>query len=368
MYCNAPFGSIKLKDNKASICCNDNYIINTNNQWYSNDVLRKSILTNTITKNCKNCNLKDLYSNLSEFEEEIVKYNILQYCKKTYNYKIFFADITLGHICNNDCMICQKIKVNQDTKATLSQNNIEILLKNKDNITRCIFMGGESFLYTKEILYYIKQFKNLKFLSIVSNGSLYDHEFLEYLDKLHIDVNITISIDGNCKTNNLIRVKSNYNRIVNNIIRMSKFKNIKLGFNVTVSLLNCLDISSIISDIYSVCSKNNIISTLTLNKLIYPFYLCIDNIDDENIENILNRELIAIKKYNDKFLNIKDYSDITINKKGYTTKFFKARMMKLFYDYRKKYNIHYSSYLNSNMKNFIFENNTFNGESYDYKI
>lgn len=311
MFCNAPFGSFKCKDNKFAICCNDDYLINnTNNNNYLNNKLRNNIINGNIKNtHCEKCALKNLYNDLDEHEKNIVKKNIINFCSGVNDYNIFFADITLGHICNNDCMICQKQKDLYDKKNSLSEENINFILKNKNNITRCILIGGESFLYIDEMKYWISQFPKLKFLSIVTNGSIYNKEFISYLDSLNININITFSIDGTKDNNSYMRKKSNYKNIFLNLKKMSKYKNINFGFNVTVSVLNCLDIYNIINDIKENVKEINRDFYLNLSKLIYPYYYSIECIDDSNIKNQI-KEIIN-KSYKDfNSVNFKINNDI----------------------------------------------------------
>lgn len=286
MICNAPFCSFKCKDNKSAVCCNDDYIVNDNNEFYTNNKLRENILTNNYKgTHCEKCTLRFLYDNPDKFEKKIINDNILEFCNGTNNYKITFADITLGHNCNNDCIICQKFKDNFNCKYTVSKNNEKIIKENADNITRCILMGGESFLYINEMRYWIKQFSNLKFLSIVTNGSILDEKFIKELNNMNIDVNITFSIDGTKYTNSYMRKYSNYDNVMNNVKTMLMYNNINIGFNVTVSILNCLDIYRVLADINKYVPVMTKKIPVTVSKLIYPYYYSLDYVESEYIKN-----------------------------------------------------------------------------------
>jgi len=118
---------------------------------------------------------------------------------KSHNIKTL--KIQLGMGCNYSCSYCnQKEEVKFGSKTNI--RDAEIFLSKLDSWLKSEpeyieFWGGEPLLYWNKIKFLLEKlsekFPKTKFL-IITNGSLIDDEFIEYVEKY--DVNVAISHDG----------------------------------------------------------------------------------------------------------------------------------------------------------------------------
>lgn len=315
MLCNAPFMSAKIKNDKICVCCNSDYKHNDGNflkKNYMRDLILTGKLSNTL---CQHCSLKNLYNDLDDDEKKIIYNNIKKHAFGK-EIDIFMIDITLGRKCNNKCIICRKIL--NKIEDVISEENYDVINKNLNNITRVIFMGGETMLYIDDILEYINKFKKLKKIYFVTNGSIFNEELFNKLYEKKIKTNITISIDGYKELTEYLRFGSSCDKIFDNIKKFEKYSNVNISFNITISIFNCLEIYETLNFLSSQLSGNKKYH-INLAKLIYPYYFNIENIYDDNLTNKINKIINDIDKYNFKNLIIENDLKMLTENKQYKT-------------------------------------------------
>lgn len=149
--------------------------------------------------------------------------------------------------CNLDCIYCYD-KNNRDTKVNVNQQVIEKIddivkyfekiFINKDKSCSIIFHGGEPLMLSpntyEKLLNKIK-FKNLK-LSIQTNGTLINEEYIKIFKKYNI--NVGISLDGCDEEQNYCRIykdgRNSFEQVMKNI-QLLKDNEIKFGIIMTIS-------------------------------------------------------------------------------------------------------------------------------------
>lgn len=126
------------------------------------------------------------------------------------NYSIYLTDN-----CNLNCKYCYEKNTHQNRKISIKniKKIIDNEIKNKTKISVLTFFGGEPLL-EKKLIYetanYIKSKKcKTKFLyNMTTNGTLIDDGFIEFF-KNNDFISLSLSIDGNEKTQNKNRITKN---------------------------------------------------------------------------------------------------------------------------------------------------------------
>lgn len=152
--------------------------------------------------------------------------------------------------CNMKCRYCYEgiDKENKYMASEMADQVIDWIIKTAESNKKMIYMvrfhGGEPLLNFPIIKYIIEglaQKSSLKFsYHITTNGYYLNEEVIEYLLR-HMDV-ITVSIDGNKRTNDLNRLsiqgESTFNTVLHNAkLLQEKFNNLEI--RMTVDIENC---------------------------------------------------------------------------------------------------------------------------------
>lgn len=153
-----------------------------------------------------------------------------------------FMHVTLSNLCNLSCRMCfpvyssqltnayKKIGLVDDNTPTLLDwtndsnkwNEFLDLVKNNDNLMSLHFMGGEPMYHKKFIEFVDWCIDNNKtdfHLSLVTNGTIQNQSLLEKL-KLFKSLQVEISLENLHKTNNYIRLNSDFAQIKENIFNI----------------------------------------------------------------------------------------------------------------------------------------------------
>lgn len=170
--------------------------------------------------------------------------------------KVFF-DIT--KFCNAECKYCftnaehyNSEIVNKELNTDEIVNFLSELVKNK--IYKVSIGGGEPFL--KDLVEIINRTDSKMKISITTNGSILNDEFIELFMK-NKNIKMTISIDSlDNNKSNMIRKNIDINRVLTNIKKLCNYEEIRerLSIRTTISTINYKDIY----DIIKFCEDNKI--------------------------------------------------------------------------------------------------------------
>lgn len=142
---------------------------------------------------------------------------------KEYNDKIDTLVITLTRDCNLNCSYCFVKKKREKVSLKKVKSTLDLFLKNSKSQKTIIYFGGEPFL-EKELIRKIIEYTNKKEYNIkhkiITNGTLLDKEFIQFLKKNNIGIGI--SLDGVQESNNKNRKfiknkEGSYFSIIDNI-------------------------------------------------------------------------------------------------------------------------------------------------------
>ena len=170
---------------------------------------------------------------------------------KSFNTNTISIAYIPNYSCNFKCTYCYAESV-RNIQRWESENSFENFLKWIENLLilteprnfEITFHGGEPLLSKEEIVLLSKRINNLcekhevrlKDISLVTNGSLLDKEFIEELVKLKIPCRVLVTLDGTEEVHNIRRFdiegKGTFQRIVNNkILLLDLGVYVTLGFN-----------------------------------------------------------------------------------------------------------------------------------------
>lgn len=157
--------------------------------------------------------------------------------------------IETDYTCNLRCKTCiltdKEYKKIRDEDISLSFEKLKLVIdKIKPYIKYITFIGGEPFLkdYFIEIALYSKE-NNIK-TSVVTNGTLLYDKIIDKIIEKDIFENIIFSVDGPKETHNKIRGEGVFEKVYENIKRISylkskqKLKKPKILIYITISKLN----------------------------------------------------------------------------------------------------------------------------------
>ncbi len=158
--------------------------------------------------------------------------------------------IVLFNKCNSNCIMCNQSKENYFlNKKCLS----EISDKYLQCLDTLLWQGGELFLYNKfmDIIKQVSEYKRIN-QQIITNAQYLDEKIIKELVSLP-NIKLIISIDGAKKeTYEQIRKGSNFNKLIENIKLLNKYKekyksNIAMNINFVILKENYKEISDIIT-------------------------------------------------------------------------------------------------------------------------
>lgn len=152
--------------------------------------------------------------------------------KSVVNEDTSLIKIMLGYACNYTCDYCfqKHLKIEKRSKEEL--DNLIAVLKNSITVDTMVqFWGGEPLLYFEDIKY-IVQNTSLASFSIVTNGSLFTDEIIDFFIKYNFSIGI--SHDGPRQD---VRSKTDFLNSPEHIRLIDRLKqnNIGFSFNSTLS-------------------------------------------------------------------------------------------------------------------------------------
>lgn len=215
----------------------------------------RELITNDRSSYCQRCWDKESLGIVSKRQSDIKLHEV--YSKIDDGY--LKIDAAIGMVCNAACRTCgpsssslwQQYEQNYTTikSETPNQDLWSTINKNLNRVLQLDFGGGEPWLnqVDEQILAFeqlIEQglARRVK-LRYNTNGSLYPRRLLETFSHFR-SVEITLSLDGLDKQFEYIRYPLKWETVVSNVQELqqlsSKFSNIKLTVNYTVSVLSFL--------------------------------------------------------------------------------------------------------------------------------
>ena len=199
------------------------------------------------------------------------------------------ADLDFSNLCNLKCIMCnadrssqwaKDLNKNKETNGVLSisKDKIDDLYMISKNLKHLTIQGGEPSLIP-EYLYYFKLLKkdgtiyNIT-LDCITNLTNINNKFYEILNDFK-KVNIDVSIDSYDLSNDYIRYPSKFNKIEENLIKMSKSKhqtNLQISLQ-TLSMYNFYDFLVWIDKMMKIFKDNNKKLGLNLSRVQFPSML-----------------------------------------------------------------------------------------------
>jgi MoaA/NifB/PqqE/SkfB family radical SAM enzyme len=275
-------------DGGMGVCCNiqSNVNVRTTNiyDFWNSDYInnfQQNILEGNKIKECENCYKSEELSGSSMRTETLADYKF--FSEKTYiklmdyygyTNRKFPARVELhcGNLCNLKCLTCNPA----DSSAFLSEDKVlkitnydqrnfsidDDLIKN--NINLCMehevdlldLRGGESMLVPKvkrTLLDLPEHLCRNKTIRVQTNGTILDDAWKTIFQKFKV-IEIMLSIDAYDIANTYIRYPADWSKIETSLEYFKSLSNCKLYINCTVSNLNFI----ILSDLLSWADRKNI--------------------------------------------------------------------------------------------------------------
>jgi pyruvate-formate lyase-activating enzyme len=284
-YCKFPFNGFQVNARGNRLCCNSSKFLQDKptefwNNQYLKEVREKMHGGKELTE-CNNCYKTEKANALSLRQH----YNSVF---KEYNTEELptVADLDFSNLCNLKCIMCnadrssqwaKDLNKNKETNGVLSisKDKIDDLYSISKNLKHLTIQGGEPSLIP-EYLYY---FDLLKKDGIISNITLdcitnltnINNRFYEILNNFK-QVNIDVSIDSYDLSNDYIRYPSKFNKIEENLIKISESKhqiNLQISLQ-TLSMYNFYDFLVWIDKIMKIFKDNNKKLGVNLSRVHFP--------------------------------------------------------------------------------------------------
>lgn len=278
--CISPWYEIRIDTDGSLRCCHAFRLVSREKtdlsfiEWFNKgnlvSTVRDNIKNGLPSPSCDNCykneelnlisfrerrNLQAAIYHNEHFYESLVQspvYDRLQ--GNVTNFKPAFIHVSLSNLCNSSCRMCfpvfssrlaadlKKIDIlPQDHKIYESWSDNEKkwndfldLVKDNDGLLSLHFMGGEPLLHKRFVEFVDWAIKNNQtnyYLTFVTNGTIYDEELFNKLQKFK-KVVVELSIESLGKTNDYIRLGSTHSQVLANYYN---YKN-HVGSNLTIVL------------------------------------------------------------------------------------------------------------------------------------
>ena len=168
---------------------------------------------------------------------------------------------------------------------------------------------------TRELLYYFmgkRQFIPKLRFGFVTNGTLLDGAKIEDLERIQPDY-IDVSLDGTKDVNDYIRGSGSYERTMNSLKVMARYKTIeKVFISFTTNRLNISTIGGLVDALYNSGVKKILISPYVTRDKTDGFYLLDEGII-KWVEKLLAGNVIDFSKYQGLNIYIKNDYTTTFN-------------------------------------------------------
>lgn len=289
--------------------------------------LRKDMLNGRKNKLCENCYKYEKLGNISERQ----KYN-RDYADEFYrvhqthkdghlnNENILILDVRFSNLCNYKCRICTSIcsslwyeeekklgmpLPNDNTKKVFIPSEHPEFSKSfyrcLDSIHKIHFAGGEPLVmdeHYKSLEYLISKGKRNVKISYNSNFSTLKHKNWKVIDLWNQfdSVDMWASLDGMFERGDYMRKGQKWQNILDNFVEVNTYSpHVKIGINITVSILNIFHIEHFIK--YLIDEQLATTTNINLYLLFAPKHFNIINLPHEIKLEIEKRLNIFIRDY-----------------------------------------------------------------------
>ena len=329
-FCVAPFIQLQSSKNQCGPCPYnpDLWDIkgNINEKWRSTELinLRNSFLEGKKDPQCHHCwkeeeaGKKSLRLRLLNFKGSTNVDKVFEKYIELKQYENFPRILTLipGNECNLACPTCRGIFSSKWNSLTsnddygpfhktvknwnLSDEQYADIVENSHHLQKIQLFGGEPFLNKKNKVNLIEQIvkkgtsKNIV-LYFNTNGTVYDHDYLDYLTKNFKFVEIRQSIDGLHKEFEYLRYGAKFDDVIKNAERFASLSNSDFEVICTVSIFNVITLPEF--DQFMSNKKWSVYYNIVCTKE----YLCPHNLPEEIKDKIV---------FLDKFRDIKQYTKL----------------------------------------------------------
>lgn len=293
--------------------------------------------------------------------------------------KVFEVQIkSFGNTCNLDCYMCMpsdsstrlqtmsslelskqlifnQKRIGEDLDAKylegeILEKTLEQIVKMAPYIYNLKLIGGEPLV--------MKQYYNLldriiesgysdgiklKYQTNMSILSLEKMKLIDYIPKFE-SFEFTISLDGIGQTNNYIRRRSNWNEIIENIQTISKYPNVKINVNGTISFLSVLRFYELIDWYNENMESFGENTQINWSNIRNPANLCANILPKELKEELIPRykgfpDIQNVLKEDSGNLNYQDTLDyLLMNDKYYVGTKWEMHLFDVFPELEKFYN------------------------------
>jgi len=280
------------------------YKDNINNKSFIN--LRQEFLENRQPKSCWKCfeeESKGIRSMRIDQNNYYKEYLESDYFKNNYiqKPKIFYLDMRSSNKCNLCCVMCspefshkiydiyKNLDMYTDNIQFKSFSYYEQLQPYVNEIKTFYLAGGEPFLDENilNILDMLDENSEIKTIIFTTNCTidLNKSKLFDILKKIEKhNVNLRISLDGNKEYNEKIRLGSDYDQIIKNILFLKEnFPNFDLVINPTIGTLNVEHFNLFYNELLYLNLKWD------LNFIQFPDYFNIINLPQDLKDSIINK-------------------------------------------------------------------------------
>jgi len=269
-FCTAPWNVLYIGVNGNIKSCTAGYTMGDlkehniteilNNKNFK--LLRKEILADKITDNCKNCLMSENTSSAGDYKGLRNHYNGLGVhssvdYKDVSKFKLSALDLHWSSVCDLKCVTCwagqsssiarEQNKPVNHTPTEVADKIIEFVTANQSELKEIYLSGGEPTLI-KYNLKLLKQIEKRPDLSIRVNTNMQwkqDNKIVQEILKFP-NVLFTCSIDGTGEKFNYIRRGGNWNRTLSNIKFLQGQSNVDIRANTVFFVLTAQQLPEII--------------------------------------------------------------------------------------------------------------------------
>jgi radical SAM protein with 4Fe4S-binding SPASM domain len=365
-FCSAPWSAVYVDPlGYVGPCCiysmeDETAYGNLNNDSITNIInsdnartLKLQLINNERPAGCKNC-WKNDDANLISFRHSWNKRDnkqiedFLNYTSDTgdYNYSnINYWDIRPSNLCNLGCIMCTPRlssglwqlwsdlemlgKHNVKKFKKMKKDDIDLTLqyikeKVSENHSNGIndhfyFAGGEPMIMPEhkkiidmleqENFYHVSLRYNTNLTAVVFKGINWLDKWKKFQNKIIIDA----SIDSTGDTAGIQRVGTDWSVIKNNLKLIAASDNIKITFNIVVSILTYPVLIDTLIELEEIFGNEYMRSCVKLTPLRHPEYLCLNSIPDNHIDYSI------IHKVNEMGYDVSELGSLLRNREKFVT-------------------------------------------------
>jgi len=341
-----PFVGFQATHRTNRLCCiskpvNKKGIKEFWNSEYLKDVRSKMINGEKIPE-CENCYRAEAQGKVSLRNH----YNSLYKDLKTEDVPSAM-DLDFSNLCNLQCIMCGPDRSSQWAKElgdkrilTFPKEQIKELCDISDKIKHLTIQGGEPSIMS-EFEYYFDYLQKKKLIGnieidCISNLTNVNNRFYNLLEDFK-SANLNASIDAFGLTNDYIRYPSNFSKIEQNLLSLSK-RTLQINLQITLQVLcmfNFIDFLEWISKMHSVFSKNNKKLGINLFYVNTPEHLNVINAPAMLKEKMLE-DLLKFQSQKNKIKDVKFHMELKNLTKLISNKLTDHKNLNRLHDYIKE--------------------------------